>query len=61
MTRIVRVGGGSEGGIKDHSQSLTRATGKKMLSFTNKGKTQGEGWGYLEPKQKRVGHRNGER
>lgn len=45
MTGIAKVGGGCEGGSEDHSQLLTQATGKRMVSvsFTNKEKTQGEG------------------
>lgn len=31
--------------INDHSQLLIRATEESMLSFTNKGVTQGEGTG----------------
>lgn len=42
VTGIAKVGGGCEGGIKDHSQLLTQTTGKWIVSFTNK-KTQGEG------------------
>lgn len=54
MTRIVKVGGGREGGIKDHSQLSVGATGESMLSFSNKGETQGEGIGDRGAKRNKI-------
>lgn len=54
MTRIVKVGGGRQGGIKDHSQLSVGAMGESMLSFSNKGETQGEGAGDLGAKRNKI-------
>ena len=37
VTGIARVGSGSEGGVKDHSQPLTEATGERVVSSPTKG------------------------
>lgn len=51
VTRIVKAGGGREGGIKDHSQLSVGAMGESMLSFSNKGETQGKVQETMEPKE----------